>query len=304
MAAVTLPMKPKQLTVIIPTFNRANALRKALDSLVQQTCSDFAVLVCDDGSTDNTSEVVDSYSTCLDISYFLLPHSGGPAMPRNFGAHQAKTMWLSFLDSDDFYYPGRIEQILRNLEYCDILYHRLDHWVLAVNHGRDYCDTGKSVGHAFAADQVKHLISANPVPLSSVVIKRDVFLQYGGFDSRFNSLEDYELWFRLCLGGKSFYFLDKCLGVYSTGTDNISKVSREQFSRLQSLFSHLLGIIPYPLLNYAVSCFAYQLGCYSLRLCTGEEALYFSAVNIMVDPCRWIKTRLRLLRRPLNFNFL
>ncbi len=297
-------MDPIQLTVVIPTFNRANALCRALDSLKQQTCSDFVVLVCDDGSTDNTSDIVDLYSTCLDISYFVLPHSGGPAEPRNYGAHYAKTMWLSFLDSDDYYYPTRIEEILRYLKCCDVLYHKLELKRLDVDPARECRITVKTIGHAFSADQVRHLISKNPVPLSSVVIKRNVFLQYGGFNSRFNSLEDYELWFRLCLGGKNFYFLDKSLGVYCTGNDNISKVSREQFARLKALFSHLLSLIPFPLLNYAVSCFAYQLGCCSLRLGTGEEALYFSAVNITIVPFRWIKSRLRLYVRYFNSNSL
>ena len=91
-------------SIIVPAFNRALLLRSALESILSQGCTDYEVIVVDDGSTDDTTSVVRSYSSRIK---FLQHQNRGPGAARNFGAEQAKGEYLAFLDSDDLWFPGR-----------------------------------------------------------------------------------------------------------------------------------------------------------------------------------------------------
>ena len=83
-----------RFSVVIPTYNRAKEIRRCLDSLVAQNFQDFEVLICDDGSTDDTSSVVSEYSHLLDITYRCGEHFGGPARPRNCGISLARAPYI------------------------------------------------------------------------------------------------------------------------------------------------------------------------------------------------------------------
>jgi len=99
------------VSVIIPTWNRANTIERALRSSLAQSASPLEVLVCDDGSTDNTRELVlsigDSRARWIDAK-----RSGRPAIPRNRGIQSSRGEWLAFLDSDDEWLPDKLEKQL------------------------------------------------------------------------------------------------------------------------------------------------------------------------------------------------
>src|ERR1700759_5123285 len=95
--------RPPTFSVVIPTYNRAQKLFRALHSLNEQTFLDFEVLVCDDGSTDETRSVVEAFVPAIRfraLRYFYAPNWGGPARPRNTGLAKATADWVCFLDSD------------------------------------------------------------------------------------------------------------------------------------------------------------------------------------------------------------
>ena len=94
-------MKPF-FSVVIPTYNCANKIHRAIESVLSQSYSNFEVLVMDDGSTDNTEEIVSSFRDNR-IVYDKDSNFGGPARPRNRGIAIAKGDWICFLDSDDFW---------------------------------------------------------------------------------------------------------------------------------------------------------------------------------------------------------
>jgi glycosyltransferase involved in cell wall biosynthesis len=106
------------ITVIIPTYNRADTIQAAVQSALTQTCPVAEVLVCDDGSEDNSQEVV---ALIGDDRVQWLPgrRSGGPAAPRNAGARSSSGQWLAFLDSDDAWLPHKIERQLARLQGTD-----------------------------------------------------------------------------------------------------------------------------------------------------------------------------------------
>ena len=109
MSAMSVQRQPgaaPRVSIIIPTYNRAHYLRQAIDSALAQTCRDREVIVVDDGSTDETREVVASYDGQVRYEY---TYNGGCAHARNVGMSVANGEYLTFLDSDDLLYPYMLE---------------------------------------------------------------------------------------------------------------------------------------------------------------------------------------------------
>jgi glycosyltransferase involved in cell wall biosynthesis len=99
------------VSVIIPTYNRADVIEKAIGSVLNQSYRDFEVLVIDDGSTDNTTKVVEK----LPVKYIWQRHHGAPSA-RNRGIAQARGKYIAFLDSDDWWLPGKLEKQVAVME--------------------------------------------------------------------------------------------------------------------------------------------------------------------------------------------
>jgi glycosyltransferase involved in cell wall biosynthesis len=95
------------VSVVIPTYNSAHLLDDALQSVLEQTYKDFEIIVVDDGSTDNTSEVVSKYNDKL--HYFRVDNRG-PAKARNYGISKATGKYIAFLDADDKWLPTKLEK--------------------------------------------------------------------------------------------------------------------------------------------------------------------------------------------------
>ncbi|WP_114639651.1 glycosyltransferase family 2 protein [Polynucleobacter necessarius] len=96
------------ISVIIPVFNRSWQLRRALESLRDQTFRDFEVIVCDDGSSEDIASVVKDFEGNLNIQVIHMSNWGGPARPRNKGLELSRGQWISFLDSDDWWDLNRL----------------------------------------------------------------------------------------------------------------------------------------------------------------------------------------------------
>ena len=94
------------VSVVIPTYNRADLLSSAIDSVLAQSCPASEILVVDDGSTDTTAQVVMGYGH--PVQYLQLPHTGLPAATRNAGIRAATGDLLAFLDSDDLFLPDKL----------------------------------------------------------------------------------------------------------------------------------------------------------------------------------------------------
>src|SRR5207302_8191618 len=100
------------VSVIIPAYNAASYVQRAVDSVLRQSHQEFEVIIVDDGSKDNTQEIVQS---CLSDSRFryLYRENGGPSAAKNLGARASKGEYLVFLDADDFLAPNALEAMLR-----------------------------------------------------------------------------------------------------------------------------------------------------------------------------------------------
>ena len=97
-----------KVSVIIPTYNREEYVHHAIDSVLLQTFVDYEIIVVDDGSTDNTREVLGEYINSEKIIY-IYQDNAGVSVARNIGINNAKSKWITFLDSDDVWYPRKLE---------------------------------------------------------------------------------------------------------------------------------------------------------------------------------------------------
>lgn len=220
-----------KFSVVIPTYNRANELNNVLDSLHRQTFKDFEVIICDDGSTDHTKEIVKAFSEKLLIKYSYEPNWGGPARPRNIGANKATAEWICFLDSDDTWHESKLEVLNDYMlkHKADIYYHLFD------------CE-GKTMGNhsksIFGSYLESFLRNGNRVVNSSICIKKSVFFTVGGFseDKRLIAIEDYDLLIRVAKMGFKFVKISKVLGAYSINDTNISANFFSSRKKLKYLF--------------------------------------------------------------------
>jgi glycosyltransferase involved in cell wall biosynthesis len=200
-------------SIVIPTFNRANDLKRCFESLLAQTYQNFEVLVCDDGSTDNTKDIVNEFTNQLNIHYIWEANWGGPARPRNNGIKSAKGEWICFLDSDDYWYPDKLTVCIDYLNDSDAVYHHFD-------------VVGKDVPwyrNKFTARPVDNnnafldlLLHWNGIITSGVVVRKSVIDNIICFDEdkKLIGVEDFDFWLKLAKVTNRFTLVPKYLGAY------------------------------------------------------------------------------------------
>lgn len=285
------------LTVVIPTYNRRRELVRALDALAAQTDPDFDVIVCDDGSTEDIAAAVSAFEVRLRLRLIRIDNSGGPARPRNVAARAATTRWISFLDSDDWWWPSRMAHVRQMLsDDWDLVYHPLI--VERADGDRTARPAhGSRIGEPLrTTDPLLHMIRfGNPFPTSGTTVRREAMLAIGGFSEHPDlvSVEDFDAWLRLAAQGARVRPVTEPLGCYWVGAEHISHFDRRQFERQQCLFQRQLALLPPQYQARARSNFAYLLGSYALELGLADHRAYLSDVRLTHAPLRWLKARFK-----------
>ncbi len=182
-----------KVSVIIPTLNRCSQLKKAVDSVLNQTCRDFEVIVVDDGSTDGTRDLFNPWPVQV---LYLFQQNQGVAAARNAGIRRAQGEWLAFLDSDDAWLPEKLE---RQLEFHGKnpgvkISQTEEIWIRNNRRINPMKKHKKPAGWIFEPCLQLCLISP-----SSVLLAREIFDRVGLFDESFPVCEDYEFWLRCAL---------------------------------------------------------------------------------------------------------
>jgi len=179
------------VSVIIPTYNRSGFVKEAVNSVLAQKNVSVEVIVVDDGSTDATAEVLESFGASIRRVY--QPRAGVSAA-RNRGIRMAESEWLAFLDSDDLWLPRKLERQLDFLaRHPDLKVCQTEEiWIRDRKrlNPRKYHE--KPEGHCFPLLLERCLVSP-----SAVIIHRDLFEEVGLFDETLPACEDFDLWLRI-----------------------------------------------------------------------------------------------------------
>ncbi len=189
--AMGAEVKRPAVSVIIPTYNRAWCLAEAVDSVLAQAYQDFELIVVDDGSTDETPQLLAAYGGRLRV---LRCENRGVSAARNAGIAAAQAELIAFLDSDDLWLPGKLSHQVAffHLDPEALICQTEELWVRngrRVNPGRRHRKRG---GLIFAPSLELCLVSP-----SAVMVRRGLFDRVGLFDETLPACEDYDLWLRV-----------------------------------------------------------------------------------------------------------
>jgi glycosyltransferase involved in cell wall biosynthesis len=212
-----------KVTVVIPTYNRAEMVKDAIKSVLNQTYTDFDIVVVDDGSTDNTKESANSFKDPR-IKYIFQENMGVSAS-RNTGIRAAASEYVSFLDSDDIYLESSLEKIIRTLtKYPSVGWVYGDSYAYGKSRKprirSSSCETSRVIE---PIEQVRALLS-DIITLSTVTAKRTCLEEIGGFNEDLWFCEDYYFLIRMAKKYHSFYIKEPLIyyRLHSGQTSNVS----------------------------------------------------------------------------------
>jgi glycosyltransferase involved in cell wall biosynthesis len=204
-----------KISVVIPTYNRYDFLKRAIDSVLAQTYLCDEIIVVDDGSTDNTSQIK---KDTPNVTYIYQKNAGVSAA-RNSGINIAKNEWIAFLDSDDVWHVDKIqEQVQFHKEHQDIFISYTDESWVRDNKEVKIPKKFKKIGKDAFLENISY---CNIAPSSTLVHKK-LFDTYGLFDEKLEVCEDYDLWLRISLKEKIGLVNKKLIIKYAGHEDQLS----------------------------------------------------------------------------------
>ena len=208
----------EEISVIIPTYNRCDLLKRAINSVIKQTITPKEIIIVDNGSTDQTYQMVSSLFP--EINYFIEKKRGVSAA-RNKGILESKSKWIAFLDSDDAWKPTKLEKQMEYSVFNQDKYriiHTDETWYRNKKFLNQLKKHKKSGGNIF-----KNSLQLCCISPSSVVLKKQIFDDYGLFDENLEVCEDYDMWIRIT-AKEEVGFLDNPLVLkYGGHSDQLSK---------------------------------------------------------------------------------
>ena len=227
-----------RVSVILPSYNRSQSVGLAVESVLKQSFRDFELCVVDDGSEDDTVEILDSIPGSFNT--LRLKENAGVSHARNCGIRSTDSEWIAFLDSDDVWHPQKLEkQIDATYERAEHLLHFTDEiWIRNGKRINPKLRHQKREGWIFQPSLELCLMAP-----STVMLKRELLEQCGLFDEELPVCEDYDLWLRIT-AHHQVSFLNEALMTRSGG--HADQLSRKYWGmdrfRVQSLKKILTNV--------------------------------------------------------------
>lgn len=229
-----------RVSIIVPTFNCARYLGRALDSALSQIYRDYEILVVDDGSTDETRELVDRYGG--KVRYFYQAN-GGLSSARNLALSKASGEFIAYLDADDMWYPQKLERQVAFLDRnrdCGLVHS--DVTVIDEMDRVIYLQVNKERGRKVPRGGcTRDLLRENHVLILTVLERRDCIERAGTFDERLKETQDYLHWMLLAMDGIPFGYISEPLAKYRWRRDSLSSSTRGTQEDLRRTFDILLS---------------------------------------------------------------
>ena len=218
------------VSVVIPTYNHAHFIKQALQSVIDQTYTNWEAIVVDNHSEDNTDSIINSFADAR-IKILKIYNNGVIAVSRNLGIKHARGKWVAFLDSDDWWYPEKLELSVKVLKNGAQLVCHAENWIKngtlfrTVKYGPQYNSGYRQL-----------LFGKNCFSTSAVTVLRESVVSVDNFteNPKAISAEDYHLWLKLSKGSIRTEFIDQPLGCYriyavSQSSNLIRQMKAEQW---------------------------------------------------------------------------
>jgi glycosyltransferase involved in cell wall biosynthesis len=207
-----------KVSVIVPAYNQSRYVEAAVRSALTQTCDDLEVVVVDDGSTDDTSSVVQAIADPR--LRYVYQENRGLSGARNTGIRHARGEFLTFLDADDLFLPDKLEVLLA-------AFARRPELGLVAGQAILVDQDGRRIGEIFdrpLPDDPSDLLLGNPLHVGSVLLRKSWQARIGYFDEALRSYEDWDYWLRLALAG--------CRMAYEARPVSLYRFHQAQMTRL------------------------------------------------------------------------
>ena len=247
------------VSIVIPTFNHARFLGRALQSVLDQTYINWEVIIVDNYSQDNTDDVVRCF-TDPRITLLKIHNNGIIAASRNMGIRAAKGEWIAFLDSDDWWTANKLEMCIGGINnQVDLVYHALN----IVRENASLFKRKRMKSKPLKKPVfVDLLINGNVIANSSVVVRKKLLDQIGCIDENPKMIgsEDYNTWLRISQKTDAIFYLPKYLGFYMVHDHGVSKKNMS-FS-YECAIAQFIGMLSEPQRGLVKSMHAYMGGRY------------------------------------------
>lgn len=210
-------MTSTQFSVVLPTYNRAGLIARTIQSVLDQTWESWELIIIDDGSTDETAQVVSPFLKDARIRYLRQTNSG-QAVARNRGISTATGDYIAFLDSDDLWLPMKLElqaEALMRDPSIDVVYGQVEYI------GLDDRKLDLPTRRGQSGIIWRRLLYDNCISFVTATVKRNRLLEHGGMDEAVRRGDDYDLWLRLAPSCR-FHFQDKVVAQIRVEGDRIT----------------------------------------------------------------------------------
>lgn len=205
------------MTVVVPCFNYAHFLPETLESVLRQSHPTWECIVVDDGSTDSTETVVQSFVRRDRRSRYIYQRNQGLSAARNRGIHEGRGEYFQFLDADDLIEPRKMERHVRHLEEhgeVGIVYSPVRYFTGEPGHKRRYSmrepdEPWMPQTSGRGLPVISAMARANFMAVNCPLVRRDVIARAGRFDETLHALEDWDYWIRCAAQGTWFQYLDE-----------------------------------------------------------------------------------------------
>ncbi len=208
------------VSVIIPTYNSSDFVSKAIDSVLDQSYDDYEIIVVDDGSTDNTREILEKYKGIIKYVY---QDNGGPAKARNTGIKMAKGSYIAFLDSDDLWLPDKLKKQFdffnENPQY-HLVYTDMAHAINGEIIYKSYLKE-RNYKHISSGYIYENLLRECFIFTPTVMMKKECIDNIGFFNEKLRISEDHDLWLRIA-DKYQIGFLDEALTIRNRHESNLT----------------------------------------------------------------------------------
>jgi glycosyltransferase involved in cell wall biosynthesis len=218
------------ISVVIPAYNAAATLERALNSVVVQNYAPLDVMVIDDGSTDDTAAVAKNYPS-LPVRLIRQPRNGGESLAMNAGIEAAQFDLIAFLDADDAWRAGKLEAQIAALTpeapFCATAFEEIDgHGNQIDGHGNQIALIGDRAFGPSGMPLWRTLLEQSVIAKPTVLARKSALLEAGLFDPRLGVAADQDMWLKLAVTGPAVYLHEVLLTVYDMPTSLMRRYKR------------------------------------------------------------------------------
>ena len=211
-------MKKNFFSIILPSYNRAHKISKALNSVINQSYQNWELIIIDNFSTDKTEQLIKSYNN-KKFFFYKINNNGVIAKSRNLGIEKSKGDYLCFLDSDDWWEPKKLELVNKSInDGYEFVFH--NHNIIKT---KGFIKKRKFVSQRLTKPIFNNLISKGPTfATSSVTLRKKNFEEIGKFDESFDLIawEDWDAWLRYSKKNEKFFHLNDVLSNITHDDEN------------------------------------------------------------------------------------